>query len=68
MMKDVTIISNTREYCIELTHRDSDPGLWIVRRWKKFMWFKKRISSNWFSDKQQALAFAHAMKQGHDGQ
>jgi hypothetical protein len=67
-MKNVTVISNARDSFIELTHRDSDPGSWIVRRWTKFMWFKKRVSSDWFNDKQQALQFANEMKREHNGQ
>jgi hypothetical protein len=62
-MKTTTVISNARDCVIELTHRDSDPGVWIVRTWSKFMWFKKRISSAWFNEEQQALAFANELKQ-----
>jgi hypothetical protein len=66
-MNHTTIISTARSCFIELTHRDSDPGLWIVRRWKKFGWFKRRLSSDWFTDQQQALAFATEMKRTHGG-
>jgi len=65
-MKNRTVISNDRDCFIELLHRDSDPGVWKVRRWKKFLWFKKRISSDWFTDRQQALAFVNEMKRGRD--
>ena len=67
-MKEITVLSNERNCFIELTHSSYDPGSWIVRRWKKILWFKKRISSDWFTDKQQALDFANAMKQKHEGQ
>jgi hypothetical protein len=57
-----TIISNIRNCFIEVLHHDSDPSTWIVRRWKKFLWFKKRISSDWFINRQQAFVYAHEMK------
>ncbi|MBI4546923.1 MAG: hypothetical protein HY707_03020 [Ignavibacteriae bacterium] len=66
-MKNITIISNARGCFIELTHHDSDPGTWIVRRWRKFLWFKKQISSHWFNDEHQAIAFAHELKREHNG-
>jgi hypothetical protein len=58
-----TIISNIRNCFIEVLHHDADPSTWIVRRWKKFLWYKKRISSDWFINRQQAFAYAHEMKQ-----
>lgn len=57
-----TIISNIRNCFIEVLHHDSDPSTWIVRRWEKYWWFKKRISSDWFINRQQAFAYAHEMK------
>jgi hypothetical protein len=67
-MQAITIISNARDCFIELTHRNSDPYEWSVKRWKKFLWFKKRISSNWFSDKHQAIAFACDLRLRHAGE
>ena len=58
-----TIISNIRNCFIEVLHHDADPCSWIVRRWKKILWFKKRISSDWFISRPQAFAYAHEMKQ-----
>jgi hypothetical protein len=65
-MKKITVLSNSGNCFIELRHRDSDPGTWIVRRWKKFLWFKRRMSSDWFNDRHQALAFAEAMRQMYE--
>jgi len=65
-MKETFVISNDRDCFIELTHRDSDPSVWIVRRWTKSMWFKKRISSDWFINRSQAFAYAKEMKREHD--
>jgi hypothetical protein len=64
----VTIISPARDCFIDLTHRDADPGLWIVGRWRKILWFKRKISSDWFNDKHQAIAFASEMKLRHTGE
>jgi hypothetical protein len=58
-----TITSNIRKCFIEVLHHDADPSTWIVRRWKKILWFKKRISSDWFVNRQQAFAYAYDMKQ-----
>ncbi|MCI0706792.1 MAG: hypothetical protein L0Y80_04810 [Ignavibacteriae bacterium] len=67
-MKNVTVILNAREYKIELHHSDSDAGIWKVRLWRKtFLWFRKRISSDWFIDGKQALAFAQEMKRKYEG-
>ena len=60
------IVSNARDCFIELIHRDSEPATWIVRRWKKSLCFRKRISSDWFNDERQALAFADEIKLKHN--
>jgi len=31
------------------------------------MWFKKLISTDWFNDEQQALAYANKIKREHHG-
>jgi hypothetical protein len=67
MKNNVTVISNVRDCLIELIHNDSDPAMWIVRHWTKLMWFKKRISSHWFNDRQQATIFANLMKKDCTG-
>jgi hypothetical protein len=66
-MKQTTVISSGRHCHIEITHRSSDPGSWIVRRSRMFLWFKRRISSDWFIDDQQAVRFAEKMMQKHCG-
>jgi len=65
-MKESIVISKAAECFIELIHRDSNPTVWIVRRSKKHLWFKKQISSAWFIDGEQALSFANEMKRDHD--
>ncbi len=66
-MKNTTILSNVRHCFITLTHSYSDPSSWIVKRWTKLMWFKKLISTDWFNNEQQALAFANKIKREHHG-
>jgi hypothetical protein len=66
-MKNVTYLSNVRECVIELTRSDAEQGSWTVRHATRLMWFKRRISSHWFSDEQQALAFAGELKQKYGG-
>ena len=61
-MHDIIVIADTGRDLLQLTHRSSDPGSWIVLRWKRFLWLKKRVSANWFLDKEQALVFAQKMK------
>ena len=63
-MKNSMIISKENGSFTELIHRDSDPGMWIVRRWKKSFLFKKLISSDWFNGREQALKFADSIKKG----
>jgi hypothetical protein len=65
-MKTITVISNVRDCVIELTHLDSDPGMWTVRHATRFLWFTKRLSSHWFNEEQQALAFANELKRDCD--
>lgn len=66
-MKSVMFLSNVRELVIELTNHDSQPGSWTVRHATRIMWFKKRIASHWFSNEQQALAFADELKEKYVG-
>jgi hypothetical protein len=61
-----TVISNARNCFIEVLHREADPSIWIVRRSKKIFWSNKRISSDWFINRQQAFAYADEMKREHD--
>jgi hypothetical protein len=63
MANRVTIISNSRDCFIEVINRDVDPSSWIVRRSKKLLWFKRRVSSDWFLNRQQAFAFAEKMRE-----
>jgi hypothetical protein len=60
-----TIISKSRNCFIEVLHRGSDPSIWIVRRWKRILFFKKRISSDWFINRQQAYTYAYEMLQNN---
>lgn len=57
----VVRISGKGGRIVELIHRDSDAGMWIVRRRKKFLWMKRQVSSDWFNSESQALEFARAL-------
>jgi len=58
-----TILSNTNGLCIELLHRADDPCVWVIRKSKKFLWFRMHPSTTWFMDKQQALIFAQKQQE-----
>lgn len=62
--RSTIVIADNGGYLIEVTNRTADPGPWIVRRWKRVLWFRKRISSDWFLDRDEAVAFAKKMKRG----
>jgi hypothetical protein len=66
-MRYTSVLSNAKRCFITITHNYSDPSSWIVKRWTKLMWFKKLISTDWFNDEQQALAFAAKIKCEHHG-
>jgi hypothetical protein len=61
----MTHMPAARGFIIGLIHHESDPGNWVVRRWKRFLWFKIRLSSEWFNDRKQALAFAAELHRKH---
>lgn len=64
-MNTQTIISTAPHYRIEVTHRDSDPGMWIVRAGRKHLFWTEHISTDWFNDEPQAMAFAQELKSRH---
>ena len=47
---------------IEILNRDSDPTMWIVSVYKQILFFKKKVISEWFSSKVDALEFANTIK------
>ena len=58
-----TVISDTPDNFIELINYSLDPNMWIVRRSKKkFLFFKKRLSSDWFNKKDDAEKYAEKLK------
>ena len=64
-MENITVLSKSRALFITLGHDITDPGAWVIRRSEKFLWFKKRISSDWFTSKEQAMTFANEMVRKH---
>ncbi|MCX6134849.1 MAG: hypothetical protein NTU47_13635 [Ignavibacteriales bacterium] len=67
-MNESIVILRAAGCFIELIHRNSNPTVWVVRQWKKSLWFKTLISSDWFIDAEQAMSFAKKMKRDHDTQ
>ncbi len=41
-----------------LINRISDPVMWILNIYKKILFFKKKITSYWFTGKEEAEKFA----------
>ena len=56
-MKDFRKVYHNGNLEIVLVNRVSDPVMWIVSVNKKFLFFKKKISSYWFNDEKSALLF-----------
>lgn len=58
-MKDlIKVISDTGKQSIEMVNRISDPAMWIIYVYKKFLFFKIKKSSYWFTNEVEALKFA----------
>jgi hypothetical protein len=56
----VVRISDEGRQVVDIIHRESDAGMWIVRRRRRFLWMKIVVSRDWFNDEEQALAFARS--------
>jgi hypothetical protein len=56
------IISSPSGRIVEISNSDDDPTMWIVRVYKKILFLKKQIFSEWFSKKEDALEFANNIK------
>ena len=41
-----------------LINRMSDPAMWILSIYKKILFFKKKVTSYWFTGKEEAERFA----------
>lgn len=49
-------------HSIEVFNLPSDPIMWVVRKYKKILFFKKMISSKWFNDKDQAFDYFEKLR------
>ncbi|MFZ1323376.1 MAG: hypothetical protein WAT71_17620 [Ignavibacteria bacterium] len=56
-MKDFRQKASLNGKTIELINRISDPAMWVVNIYKKFLFFEKKENSYWFSDKDEAEIF-----------
>jgi hypothetical protein len=57
-------ISAGNSYEIQLDQSDGLGGPWTVRLYRKVLFFKRRVSSDWFLDADQAKTFADQLAQG----
>ncbi|MBI1804958.1 MAG: hypothetical protein HY033_13100 [Ignavibacteriae bacterium] len=64
--KSRLVIQNSHSCRIEVMYNPTDPTVWIVQQWKKFLGFTWQISSEWFNDEQQARVYANELKHTHD--
>lgn len=63
-MNETTVISRDHGCYVTITHRATDPGMWVVKEWKRFWFFRTLHSSTWFTDEGQALNFARERVEG----
>jgi len=56
-MKDFRQKTSVNGKTFELINRISDPAMWIVNVYKKFLIFEKKENSYWFNDKDEAEIF-----------
>jgi hypothetical protein len=61
-MSSRTVVSSHRNCFIELLNFSMDPNVWIVRKSKKFLLFKRQVRAFRFIDQDQARTFAERMK------
>ena len=47
---------------IDVFNLPSDPNMWVVRKYKRLLFLKKMITSKWFNDKDQALAYVEELQ------
>jgi hypothetical protein len=52
------IVPSDKRYSIELTQTTGNGSPWTVRVFKKTLFFRRRISSDWFLNGDQARRFA----------
>ncbi|MBK7447297.1 MAG: hypothetical protein IPJ45_15025 [Ignavibacteria bacterium] len=52
------VFSDSGNKKVVLINDNSDPSMWILYVYKKILFFKKKIKTYWFSNKDQAELFA----------
>ncbi|MBK6538629.1 MAG: hypothetical protein WBQ38_08175 [Ignavibacteria bacterium] len=52
------VFSDSGNKKVVLINDNSDPSMWILYVYKKILFFKKKINTYWFSNKDQAELFA----------
>ncbi len=58
-MKDFEkIFADSGNKIVVLINRVSDPSMWVLSIYKKILFFRKKIASYWFNDREGAEKFA----------
>lgn len=59
-MEDVNkVIANSKNHYIVLSNQVSDPSVWVLKIYKKILFFKKKVFSYWFNNEKQATEYAN---------
>ncbi len=67
-MKSFDTVFSDRDDCyLTIANDPADPCSWVLRRWKKRLFMKKRLLSLWFATREQAEAHARALLKECDG-
>jgi hypothetical protein len=53
-----TITHTTNGFSVEIGQTEGNGDPWIVRSYRKLAFFRRRLSSDWFLNGEQAKAFA----------
>ena len=56
-----TRISDSDGCDITLFHDPDDPSSWIIRKWKRQLFWKRCELSRWFATREQAEAYARSL-------
>lgn len=61
MSKFESRLSDTEDCHITLFHDPDDPSSWIIRKWKKQLFWKRMELSRWFLTRDQAEEYARGL-------
>lgn len=58
MSKFETRLSDMDDCNITLFHDPDDPSSWVIRKWKRLLFWKRVELSRWFATREQAEEYA----------